>query len=227
MKHLKVHQLLFIAILQFVFVSNALAQYKSYSLNSKGDTINGVTQKGQKHGKWVVRVDELRGEPGFEEEGIFKNGVKEGMWRKYNLEGDLIALENYKNGGKHGVQQYYTYLGDLIREESWKGYDPDAPFDTIAVYGTGSNEIVDYRIVKAEQYSVKNGEWKYYEPGTGQLIKKEQWERNNLILPDAPKKDAVATSGKKKEVEKTAQMLEWEKKNRGKKKVVRDGKTGL
>ncbi|HMJ47660.1 MAG TPA: hypothetical protein VK498_10030 [Ferruginibacter sp.] len=226
MKHLKIHQLFIIAILQFAFFSTGMAQYKTFSLNSKGDTINAVTQKGVKHGKWVIHVDELRGEPGFEEEGIFKNGVKEGIWRKYNLEGDLVAIEHFKNGGKHGLQQYYTYLGDLVREESWKGYDPDAPYDTIAVYGTGSNEIVDYRIVKAEQYSVKNGEWKYYDPGTGQLVKTEQWERNNLVLPEAPKKDVVANV-KKKEVAKTTQMLEWEKKNRGKKKVVRDGKTGL
>lgn len=227
MKHLKIRHLFIITMLQFLFVLNVTAQYKTFSLNSKGDTINAVTQNGLRHGKWVVQVGELRGEPGFEEEGIFKKGVKEGMWRKYNLEGDLIAIENFKNGGKHGLQQYYTYLGDLVREESWKGYDPDAPYDTIAVYGTGSNEIVDYRIVKAEQYSVKNGDWKYYDPNTGRLIKTEKWERNNLVLPEAPKKEVAATTGKKKEVEKTAQMLEWEKKNKGKKKVVRDGKTGL
>jgi len=31
----------------------------------------------------------------------------------------------------------------------------------------------------------------------------------------------------KKEVAKTASMLEWEKKNKGKKNVVRNGQTGL
>lgn len=225
MKYLKIHQLFIITTCQLLFLANVTAQYKAFSLNSKGDTINAISQKGLKQGKWVVHVDELRGEPGFEEEGIFKSGVKEGIWRKYNLEGDLIGVENFKNGGKHGLQQYFTYLGDLLREESWKGYDPDAPYDTIAVYGTGSNEILDYRIVKAEQYSVKNGEWRYYDPNTGRLVKKEQWERNNLVLPESAKKEDVVTA--KKKVEKTAQMLEWEKKNRGKKKVVRDGRTAL
>ena len=94
------------------------------------------------------------------------------------------------------------------------------------MYGTGSNEIVSFKVVKAEQYSVKNGEWRYYDAGTGKVIKTEQWDRNNLVLPNAEKKD-MAVADTKKKVEKTAQMLEWEKKNKGKKKVIRDGRTGL
>ncbi|MDB5202441.1 MAG: hypothetical protein JWQ27_1850 [Ferruginibacter sp.] len=226
MRNLKIHQLLLIAILS-VSTTIVSAQYKTFSLNSKGDTINATSQKGLKEGKWVIHVDELRGEPGFEEEGIFKNGVKEGFWRKYTIEGDLLAVENFLHGGKDGMQQYFTPLGDLIREESWKGFNPDAPYDTVAIYGTGSNEIVDFKIVKAEPYSVKNGEWRYYEPGTGKLIRVEQWAINNRIMPGDAKKDATAATAVKKKPEKTAEMLEWEKKNKGKKKVLRDGSTGL
>jgi antitoxin component YwqK of YwqJK toxin-antitoxin module len=213
-------------IMLLLFISNGFAQYKEYKLNAKGDTINAITKDGQKKGKWVIHVDEIRGNPGYEEEGVFKKGVKDGFWRRYNLEGDLIAVEHFILGGKDGLQQYYTYLGDLEREESWKGYNPDAPYDTIAVYGTGSNEIVDYKIVKAEPYSVKDGEWRYYEPGSGRLIRTEQWARNNLIVPGAAKKE-VANTDKAKKPEKTAEMLEWEKKNKGKKKALRDGKTGM
>ena len=226
MRYLKIHQLGIIAILQFLFATNAAAQYKTFKINNKGDTINTVNQKGLKQGRWVIHVDEVRGEPGYEEEGIYKNGVKEGVWRRYNLEGDIIAVENYLKGGKDGGQQYFTYLGDMVREENWKGYNPETPYDTIPVYGTGSNEIVSFKVVKAEQYSVKNGEWRYYDAGTGKVIKTEQWDRNNLVLPNAEKKD-MAVADTKKKVEKTAQMLEWEKKNKGKKKVIRDGRTGL
>lgn len=203
------------------------AQYKQFKISAKGDTINVINQKGEKQGKWVISIPELRGEPGYVEEGLYKKGLKDGIWRRYNAEGDIIAVENYKNGGKDGVQQYFTFLGELILEESWKGYDPDAPYDTIAVYGTGSGEIIDYKIVKAEQYSVKNGEWKYYEPGTGRLVKTEQWERNNLVTPGVKQTAPLAKEGAAKKPEKTAQMLEWEKKNKGKKKVIRDGRTGL
>jgi hypothetical protein len=93
------------------------------------------------------------------------------------------------------------------------------------VYGTGSNEIIDYKIVKAATYSVKHGEWKYFDPGTGRLVKSEKYDRGLLEKPGNNTKTAAAAVVKKKEVEKTAEMVEWEKKNKGKKKVVRDGRT--
>ena len=85
---------------------------------------------------------------------------------------------------------------------------------------------MEFRIVKAEQYSVKQGDWKYYEPETGNVIKTEKWERNNLIN-QGNTIAAVATNLEKKKIEKTPEMLEWEKKNRGKKGAIRDGKTGM
>lgn len=210
----------------FAFATSSFAQHKEFKLTAKGDTINIVNKQGQKQGKWVTHIDEIRGEPGYEEEGVYRKGVKDGYWRRYNLGGDLIAVEHYILGGKDGLQQYYNYLGDLEREESWKGYNPDAPYDTVAVYGTGSGEIIDYKIVKAEPYSVKHGDWNYYEPGSGRIIRTEQWERNNLVVPGAEKKE-VAVADKSKKIEKTAEMLEWEKKNKNKKKALREGKTGL
>lgn len=227
MQILKIRQLWLVGIIQFLFLMNGAAQYKTYKLSETGDTLNAIDNKGLKQGKWVVHVDEVRGEPGYEEEGVFKNDKKEGVWRIYNLNGDLIGVEHYKLGGKHGIQQYYTYLGELYREESWLGYDPESPYDTIPVYGDGNNEIVDYKIVKAEQYSVKHGEWKFYDPmAGGRLIRTETYFKGHLEKPggDAAKAPTV-TPDKNKKVEKTPEMIEWEKKNKGKKKVVRDGRT--
>jgi len=224
MRILKIRQLLVLTIIQFLFFMSGQAQYKSYQLNAEGDTLNAIDKNDKKQGKWVIHVESIRGEPGYEEEGIFKNNNKEGIWRKYSLVGDIIAVEFYKLGGMDGVQQYYTYLGDLIREESWRAYNPDAPYDTVAVYGTGSNEIIEYKLVKAETYSVRHGEWKYYDAGTGRLIKLEKYERGHLEKPGEKTKTAAVVE-KKKEVEKTPEMMEWEKKNKGKKKVVRDGRT--
>lgn len=221
-KSYTLYQLFFFVLLS---AGNSYAQYKSYQLNPKGDTINAVLQNGQKAGKWVIEVGEIRGEPGFVEEGMYKKGEKNGYWRKYSKEGDLLAVENFILGGKDGLQQYFSYVGDLVKEENWKGFNPDAPYDTIAIYGTGSGEIVDYKIVKAEPYSVKHGEWRYYEPGSGRLLRSEKYELNNLVVPNAPK--TVVSSDKPKKVEKTAEMLEWERKNRGKKGAIRDGRTGL
>jgi len=219
---LKIQKLLLIFIaIQFCY--SAEAQYKTYTLSPRGDTLNAIDKNNLKQGKWVVHVDPLRGEPGYEEEGIFVNGKKEGMWRKYTLQSDLIAVENYRYGGKDGLSQYYTPYGELIREENWRAYNPDSPYDTIAIYGTGSNEIISYKIVKAEQYSVKDGNWTYYDPGTGRIIKSEKYDRNRLL--NAPKNEVVTEEPKK--VAKPAEVLEYEKKNSGKKKVkVRDGQTG-
>ncbi len=197
----------FLAVLSLCIMGlqNTNAQLKSFKISAKGDTINKVDKKGYKQGKFVLRTEELRGEPGFEEEGKYKDDMKEGIWRRYNLIGDPVGFETYLHGGKDGLQQYYSPLGELVREENWRGYNPDAPYDTIAVYGTGSNEIVDYKIVKAQQYSVKHGIWKYYETVTGRLLKTEEWDRNNLVVPNAPKKEAPqgTLSGVKKVVAKT------------------------
>ena len=227
MRLLKIQQLFVLTTLLFLFFINGNAQYKNFKLTEKGDTVNGVDKKNLKQGKWVIRVEEVRGEPGYEEEGIFKSDKKEGIWRLYNLTGDIIGVENYKLGGKDGLQQYYTYLGDLYREENWRGYNPEAPYDTIAVYGTGSNEIIDYKIVKAEQYSVKHGEWRYFDPATGRIVKSEKYDRGLLEKPAGQTTPVVsAAADKTKKPDKTPQMLQWEKKNKGKKKVLRDGKTG-
>ncbi|MDP4284411.1 MAG: hypothetical protein Q8891_08310 [Bacteroidota bacterium] len=224
-KIFKIHKvtLIFMAI-QISFL-HADAQYKSYKISVKGDTINAIDSKGLKQGKWVVHVDALRGEPGYEAEGIFVNDKKEGLWRKYTLAGDIIAIENYKNGGKDALSQYFTPLGgDLLREENWRAYNPDAPYDTIPVYGTGSNEILSFKIVKAKEYSVKNGNWTYYDPRTGRIEKIEKYDRGLLL--DQPKPaETVIDEPMKKIVPKEVQ--EYQKKNSGKRRVkVRDGQTG-
>ncbi len=219
-RHLKKVILLIIGI-QFM-VSSSDAQYKSYKISPEGDTLNAIDNNGLKQGKWVVHVDPLRGEPGYEEEGVFVNDKKEGHWRKFSLMGDLIAYENYKNGDKDGKSEYFTNLGDLIKEENWRGYDPDQPYDTIPVYGTGSNEILSYKIVKAEPYSVKDGVWTYYEPGTGAIIRTETYDRGYLV--DQPKPALVSEEPMKKIVPK--EVLEWQEKNSHKKNVkVIDGTT--
>ncbi|MEO6546891.1 MAG: hypothetical protein ABIN94_02790 [Ferruginibacter sp.] len=216
---------------------HASAQYKSFSLSPKGDTLNAIDKKGLKKGKWVITVGELRGEPGYEEEGFYKNDKKDGPWRRYNTTGDILAIENYRFGGKDGQQEYFNFLGELLRHEEWHAYNPDQPFDTIPIYGTGSNEIISFKIVRSQQYSVPHGEWKYYEQG-GRLAKYEKYDRGLLLKDKGDEDIAAATAGKKEEVDdspagkpkvKTKEILEYEKKysKKKRKKLERDGQTGL
>ena len=221
----KIQKTVIFCLLLHLFLIKGFSQYKEYKISIKNDTINAIDQHNLRQGKWVLSVPELRGEPGYEEEGIFVNGKKEGLWRKYSLSSDLLAIENYYRDGKDGLQQYFTKLGDLVREENWKAYNPDAPYDTIPIYGTGSNEITGYKIVKAEQYSVRNGEWKYYDPSTGRIVRTEVYDRGHLQTPGNM---AVVADDKPKPKVKPQEVLEYEKKNSGKKKVkVREGQTGL
>jgi hypothetical protein len=228
---LKIRQLSLIPVLLFFFVIDGSAQFKDYSLSPKGDTLNAIDKKDLKQGKWVITVGEIRGEPGYEEEGAYKDGKKEGVWRRYNTTGDIIAIENYRFGGKDGLQEYFSFLGDVQRQEEWRGYNPDAPYDTIPVYGTGSNEILSYKIVKAEQYSVPHGEWKYFDAG-GRLTKFEKYDRGQLLKNNGDNTTAIVTKKEDiapKEKVKTKEILEYEKKysQKKRKKLERDGQTGL
>lgn len=227
MRPKNIFTLLLVAFTLFGF--RGFTQNKSFILSTKGDTLNVVDKNNLKQGRWVISVAELRGEAGYEEEGFYKDDKKNGPWRKYNATGDILAVENYRIGGKEGVQEYFTYLGDLERHEEWKGYNPDAPYDTIAVYGEGNNVVNKYKLVKAEQYSIPNGEWRYYAVG-GKLIKLETYDHGRLLKNNEPAKVVVAaTDDKPKEVGKTKEILDYEKKysNKKRKKLERDGKTGL
>jgi antitoxin component YwqK of YwqJK toxin-antitoxin module len=225
---LKLRQLFLLMLMIFLFVKNTSAQYKDYKLSPNGDTLNIIDEKGLKQGKWVNTVGEIRGNPGYEEEGYFKNDKKTGVWRGYSSNGDLIYMENYRFGGKDGLQQYFTFLGSLERQEEWRGYNPDAPYDTIPIYGTASNEIIEYKIVKAEQYSVPHGEWKYFD-GSGRITKIERFDRGSPIKDGPAKSTVAAEAAKPKEKVKTKEILEYEKKYSKKKRaqMEREGKTSL
>jgi antitoxin component YwqK of YwqJK toxin-antitoxin module len=217
----------FILIAFWVISSSAQAQWKDYKIGVKGDTLNIVDKKDQKQGKWINHFDEVRGEPGYEEEGIYKNNRKEGPWRLYNLNGDLTGLEYYKWGNKDGICQYFNGAGELIREESWKALNPDKQYDTLQIEDI--DHLDQYRtvIVKNEGAAIKNGTWKYYNPTTGMIFKQETYTIGKLETPKASKSDSTSTSATAKTMAKPKEVQDYEKKNAGKKKIrVRDGATG-
>jgi len=216
-----------------MFSISANAQLKSFIVGVKGDTLNRVDQNGLKQGRWVSHVDALRGEPGYEEEGVYKDDKKDGVWRRYSLEGDLIAIENYKWGYKNGQCEYFNLFG-RVREESWKAIDPKNPYDTIDVPDLNSDAVYK-KVIKVDAFTVKHGTWNYYDPQTGALVKSEEYILDKLQDP-SKKKTALGktdSTGLKKDSAalskmKPKEVLEYEKKNSGKKKIkVRDGATGV
>jgi len=227
-------------LLPLILISTGVfSQCKTYRLLSDGDTLNCVDMKNMKQGKWVIHVNELRGEPGFEEEGVLKDDQREGRWRRYSLSGDLLAIENYRWGNKDGIQQYFS-MGSIEHEESWKAIDPQKKYDTIFVPDLYDPYKVDRKIFKVNTYSMKNGVWKYYMPGSQSLIKTETYIYDSLSVP----KPEMAEKKKSSAVEiltgndsipalfvdpkqKPQHVIDFEKKNAKKKRVkLRDGKTG-
>jgi hypothetical protein len=158
----------------------------------------------------------------------------------YSLEGDLLAMENYRWGQKDGRNAYFNHVGQLLREESWRAIDPKNPYDTVNVYDVNDPSIVlGKRVVKVESLTVKHGPWKFYNPMTGAVEETQQWvmDKPKLDAVDDDMKpidvsdgvtDATAKKDDKKAPPKKPQaILDYEKKNAGKKKIrVRDGSTG-
>ncbi|MEI2738439.1 MAG: hypothetical protein V9F01_06615 [Chitinophagaceae bacterium] len=227
-------------VVLFLFISiSGSAQWKSFTISVKGDTLNRVDMNGKKQGPWAIHVDELRGERGYEEEGYYENDQKTGTWKKYSLEGVKIAEENYTWGKLNGKQQYFTYNGGLLREESWRAMDPKIAYDTVPVYDLkDASKVVDWIVVKNEGLALKHGKWTYYDPREGTIEATEFYVMNKLrtdedefigdddIRPIDISKSKSDTAGKKTTTKPQA-VLDYEKKNSGKKKVkTRDGATG-
>ncbi|MBI1343757.1 MAG: hypothetical protein GC171_12545 [Terrimonas sp.] len=224
----------YIFILFLLISMNGFGQYKSYIIGVKGDTLNIVDAQGKKQGRWVNTVQPLRGEPGYEEQGIYIDDKKEGQWQQFTLMGDLQSVENYRWGNKNGKCYYYNRWGGMIREESWKAVNPDNPYDTVDVYDLlDPTKIVDRVRVKLEGTALRHGTWKYFDPEYGRILKTEEYQlgklKNDLedLAPIDVNKDPLSDSAAIKTVAKPKQVLEFEKQNSGKKKIkVRDGRTG-
>ena len=185
------------------------SQWKSFIISPKGDTLNCVDKQDHRQGRWVNHFDELRGEPGYEEEGVYKDSRKEGPWRLYDLQGDLIGLEYYKWGLKDGVCQYFGMNGSLLREESWRALNPDKLYDTLQVEDVEHLDQYKTVIVKNEGAAIKDGTWKFYDPATGMVARTETYTLGKLETPAASATTAAAAP---QTVAKPREVLEFEKK---------------
>jgi len=212
--------LIYMTLAMLFGVTHAYSQWKNYVLSPKGDTLNRVDLNDKRQGRWAIHIDEIRGEPGYEEEGIYSNNRKEGLWRVYALTGDIKGVEFYRWGLKDGVCQYFGMNGTLLREESWRALNPDKEYDTIQVEDPDKLDHYKTVVVKNEGAAIRDGQWKWYDPNTGMINRTETYTVGKLEHPAAPQ---TAATSAPKTVAKPKEVLEFEKKI-GKKKVkVQDG----
>ena len=226
----------------FLLISiNGYTQCKTFIIGVKGDTLNCVDMKGMKQGRWVVEKPPLRGEKGYEEQGVFINDKKEGQWQQFTLDGDLLSIENYRWGNKNGRCIYYTPFGQPVREESWRAVNPDNPYDTVDIFDLNDPlKVVRRDLIKMEGHALRHGTWKFFDQDQGTVLKTEQYKYDKLIVAGLAEdelapidikgsntKTAASDTTGKKTVAKPQAVLDYEKKNSGKKTIkVRDGKTG-
>ncbi len=231
----------FIFLLTLLISLQSFGQWKDYIIGVRGDTLNRVDMKGKKQGPWVIHLEELRGEPGYDEQGYYVDDKKDGKWVKFSLMGDKLAEENYRWGSLDGKSRYYNRTGGLMREETWRAIEPGRSMDTVDVLDpTDPSKVVDRVIVKVEGQTMKHGTWTYFDPEWGTIVKTENYWIDKLRTGDGlPGEDDELkpigfsdgkmksdTIGKKAMVKPQA-ILDFEKKNSGKKKVkVRTGQTG-
>lgn len=219
--------------------AQGFAQCKEYIIGVSGDTLNCRDAKGRQQGPWIIKTENIRGERGYEEQGYFENGQRTGKWQRFSLEGDLLAIENYRWGNKHGKSVYFSNMGDPLREESWRAVDPSNPYDTVNVYDINDpTKVVGRQVVKLEGTTLKHGTWTFYDPLSGRVEKTESWYldrpakktgdgEDDLLPIDVATHDADGEKAAEKKVAKPKEVLEFEKKNAGKKKIkVRTGSTG-
>ncbi len=231
------------SLIFLLFISiNGISQWKSFKIGVRGDTLNRMDMKDMRQGPWVIKVPALRGERGYEEEGVFQNDNKEGVWKQYAENGVKLAEENYRWGKLDGKQYYYTNNGGLLREESWRAMDPRVLYDTVDVYDLiDPTKVRERVVVKNEGYSMKHGKWTYYDPSEGTVTSTETYRLNKLqtdmdhfmtdddlkpLNNNANTKNVKSDTASKAKAKPQA-VIEYEKKNSNKKKVrVRDGATG-
>jgi hypothetical protein len=241
----------YILLISFLFSVKVYAQrYKDYQLTTKGDTINIIDAKSNKQGKWIIRVEENMGEPGFQEEGLYANNEKAGKWKIYSLMGDPMGEEQYKYGQKSGKQQYFDIHGNLVREEFWKAITPDQAYDTVSVPNwkiDPTGNTFKRVVVKLEGNALRDSVWKYFDDKS-KLIRTEKYKSDRLAESMVITYDFVTgkVSGKdqtKYDIEtgkivgkasydkpptpaKPKQVTDFEKVKKGKKKKFQDGSTG-
>ena len=160
LKVVKMKQTFFLYLLLQLTFAAGMAQVKS----------NQRDAQHRKQGYWVEVVGEVRGEPGYTWEGVYKNDRKEGVWKKTSAIGNLLAEETFKNNVLDGYCKYYYSNGKPSEEGAYMATEIDGQRDTIMIIDPVTNAETPTEIVRKGN-SVRNGVWKLYDEETGKMVK--------------------------------------------------------
>ena len=155
-----IRKLFLFFLLPSLLSTDSMAQVKS----------NQRDAQNRKQGYWIEQVAELRGEPGYTWEGVYKNDRKEGIWKKNSAIGNPIAEETYKNNVLDGYCKYYYPGGKLSEEGMYMPTEIEGQRDTIMIIDPVTNAETPTEIIRKGN-PVRNGVWKLYDEETGKMVK--------------------------------------------------------
>ncbi|ASZ13529.1 hypothetical protein KTO58_06530 [Chitinophaga pendula] len=142
---------------------------------------NQTDAQKRKQGHWIEEIPGLRGEPGYSWEGDYKNGRKEGLWKKYAETGALIAQETFKNNVLDGYCTYYYTNGKKSAEGLLLATEIEGQRDTIMVIDPVTSAETPTVIVRMGN-AAKHGLWKMYDE-EGHMTK-EYYKRGEPVTAE-------------------------------------------
>lgn len=182
--------------LLFFFFAGWLITVVSYAQESKTSTLNQKDSQGKKHGMWFISRPPELGEPGITEVGSYEHGKKYGTWYKMDHIGDLVSIELFRNDVLDGEAKYFE-RGQLYCTGFYRGLNPARPYDTIVVIDPDTHEA-SFKVIDTEKGTMRHGLWRYYEPASGQLIREEEYQVDELIYKQEFEQNSKADSLRRK-----------------------------
>lgn len=144
------------------------------------DSINQVDKNNKKQGFWHFKdkqtLDDLFP---YTEYGYYSDDRKTGPWVRIDSYGRLKSIETYFKGALSGKVQYFD-KGQLHIEGHFLNFDPDKKIDTVTVVDP-ITELIERVPIETSRGSMRHGVWKYYDPVTGQLLRTEIYQVDDLI----------------------------------------------
>lgn len=168
-------------VMMVLLVQVAVAQQMPDTKNPKAK-MNQLDSKGRKTGTWVNNMPEDKGNAPYTEFGSYLNGMKNGLWYKMNIAGDLLAIENYKKDYFDGEVKYFT-KGQVTVIGLYRALNPDVVVDTIVVEDpvTGIQQLVT---IYSDRGTVRHGTWRFYNEYTGAIEKVEEYQVDSMIYEE-------------------------------------------
>lgn len=141
--------------------------------------LNKRDAQNRKQGTWFIKKEAIHGEPAYMTFGSYVDDKKQGLWYKLDAHGELESIQNYNSGELNGTSRYYEQ-GRLVCIGNFRSLNSDQKLDSIWV----TDPVTTYQklvVVPSEQGTVRHGLWRYYDFESGQLIKEERYQIDELI----------------------------------------------